>query len=176
MYWVMTIKKSKTKMEPIRIYLTNLAKYNEGRLVGKWVDLPLDESDLEKAVKDVLGTDEESFVTDYEAPFRIEEYENPFELNKFAEQLEELEEYEQEKVYYLLDNIGHDREEALENHEDVIFYPEMTLEDVAYELIEDGVFGELTDTIKGYIDYQKLARDLSIDGYHETDKGVFWYQ
>jgi len=159
-----------------RIYITNLAKYNEGSLVGKWVDLPQEESDLEKEIKKVLGADEEYFITDYEAPFKIEEYESPYKLNEFVDQLDELEDYEQEKVFYLIDHIGYDREEALEKHEDVAFYENMTLEDVAAELVDEGIFGDLSDNIKCYIDYEKLARDLSIDGYHETDKGVFWYR
>ena len=159
-----------------RIYITNLAKYNEGRLVGKWVDLPLEESDLEKQIKEVLGNDEEAFITDYESAFKIEEYESPYKLNEFVEQLDELDDCDQQKVFYLIDHIGCDREEALEKHEDVTFYAGQTLEDVAEELIEDGCFGEIPENIRNYIDYEKLARDLGIDGYHETDKGVFLYQ
>ncbi len=158
-----------------KIYLTNLAKYNQGRLVGKWIDLPLPEEDLQKSLEDILGNDQEAFITDYEAPYRIEEYDNPFELNKFAEQLDELDDYDQQKVFYLMDITGYDRDEALEHHEDVTYYPQMTLEDVAYELIEDGIFGDIADNIKGYIDYAKLARDLGIDGYYETENGVFGY-
>ena len=52
----------------------------------------------------------------------------------------------------------------------------MSLEDVASELVEEGIFGDLTDTIKGYIDFEKLARDLSIDGYYQTDEGTFLFQ
>lgn len=52
----------------------------------------------------------------------------------------------------------------------------MNFEDVAYDLVEESVFGGLSDTIKGYLDYAKFARDLSVDGYHETDNGTFWYQ
>lgn len=159
-----------------RIYLTNLAKYNERRLVGQWVDLPQPEEDLETIVKDVLGTDEEYFCSDYEADFKIEEYENVYELNNFVERLDELDEYDRDRTFYLMDIIGYDRDEALEHYEEVVYYKGMTLEDVAYELVEEGIFGDLADTIKGYIDYQKLARDLSIDGYCETDKGTFWYQ
>ena len=62
--------------------------------------------------------------------------------------------YDQKKVFYLIDSIGYDREGALENHEDVTYYPNMTLEDVAGELVDEGVFGEMTDTIKGYLDYE----------------------
>jgi hypothetical protein len=32
----------------IKLYLTNLAQYNAGSLVGKWLELPIDEEYLEK--------------------------------------------------------------------------------------------------------------------------------
>jgi antirestriction protein len=160
----------------IRIYLTNLAQYNQCKLVGKWLDLPLDEENLIQELHEILGNDEEYFITDYEAPFKIDEYENPFELNELVWKLEKLDEYDHQKIFYLLEVIGCTREEALEKYEDVIFYSDMTLEDVASELVEEGVFGDLTNNIKGYIDYEKLARDLSIDGYYETEAGTFWYQ
>lgn len=158
-----------------RIYLTNLAKYNEGRLVGKWVDLPLTDEDLTSRLHEVLGNDEEYFITDYESPIKIAEYEDLVELNNFVSQLEELDECDQQKTLYLIEVMGYSRQEALERYDDVIFYPDMTLEDVASELVEEGLFGSLSDTIKGYIDYEKLARDLSVDGYHETEDGTFWY-
>lgn len=159
----------------IRIYLTNLAKYNQGKLVGKWLDLPLDEENLRDELYDILGDDKEYFITDYEASFKIDEYKNVFELNYLAWQLQELDKYDQQKVSYLLDVIGYSQEKALEKYEAVIFYPDMTLEDVASELVEQGIFGALTDTIKDYIDYEKLAQDLSIDGYNEIETGTFWY-
>lgn len=159
----------------VRIYLTNLARYNSGELFGKWIDLPMEDDDLKQAVKDVLGSDEEFFITDYEAPFSIGEYENLHELNDFARQLQDLDEQEQEKVTYLLDVIGCNREEAIKQYEDVIFYPEMTLKEVAEELVEEGCFGTLSDNIKGYLDYESIGRDLGFDGYHETEKGTFWY-
>lgn len=158
----------------VRIYLTNLAQYNAGRLIGKWLDLPLSEEELSQAFRDVLGSDEEHFITDYEADFRIEEYDNVQELNRFAESLEALDEHDQEKVIYLIESVGYKREEALERYEDVMFYKDMTLEDVAEELVEEGCFGNIADNIKCYLDYEKLARDLSIDGYHETEKGTFY--
>ncbi len=159
----------------VRVYLTNLAKYNAGRLVGKWLDLPLTEDELSEAVKEVLGTDEEYFITDYEAGFKIGEYENLSELNRFAEELGKLSEYDQERVMYLINTICLDKEEALRQCDDVTYYPDMTVEDVARELVEEGIFGEIADNIKCYFDYEALARDLAIDGYHETEKGTFWF-
>ena len=159
----------------INVYLTNLAKYNAGRLFGKWIQLPLSDDELQKAFQEVLGNDEEYFLTDYEAPFSIEEYDNLRELNEFSKHLEELSDFDQEKVIFLIEELGYSRSESLKYYEDVIFYENMTLRDVAYDLVDEGVFGDIADSIKCYIDYESIARDLSIDGYHENDKGVFYY-
>jgi len=160
----------------MRIYLTNLAKYNEGILKGKWVDLPLDDEDLNSEIKSVLGQDEEYFITDYESPFSLSEYENIHDLNSLASKLEELDGHDTEKVAYLLEHVGLDRNEALEQYEDVDFYPNMTLSDVAEEMVEEGLFGEIPENIKPYLDFEKIGRDLSFDGYHETKKGTFFFR
>lgn len=160
----------------VRIYLTNLAKYNQGSLVGKWVDLPLDPDELEKELKSVLGEDEEYFITDYDAPFIIHEYENMNDLNDFAEKLDGLDEHDQHRVVHLLDTHGFDWEQALESYEEVTFYTGMDLADVAEELVEEGIFGDIPESIQGYLDYDKIARDLRIDGYYEKENGTFHFQ
>jgi antirestriction protein len=161
-------------MDTIRIYITNLAKYNAGSLVGKWVDLPIDDEELDEEIKEVLGTDEELFITDYESPFEIREYDNPHKLNELAEKISELDEYDQEKVFFLLDQgIYSDLDDCLDNYEDVEYYPDMTLVEVAQVFVDDGLFGDVNEKLSSYIDYEALGRDLGIDGYVETDKGVF---
>ena len=135
----------------VKIYLTNLAQYNAGRLVGKWLELPVSEEELARELQAVLGRNEEYFITDYSADFRIED-----------------------KVIYLINCVGYNRQDALEKIEDVIYYQGMTLEEVAEEMVEDGMLGTLSDTVKGYLDFEKIARGLSFDGYHETTKGTFW--
>jgi Antirestriction protein (ArdA) len=106
------------KMCEVRIYLTNLAQYNAGCLIGKWIDLPLEEEELAIALKEVLGSDEEYFITDYQANFRIEEFENLSELNNFVQRLSELDEHDQEKVIYLINSIGYKKQDAIERLED----------------------------------------------------------
>lgn len=69
------------------IYLTNLKAYNEGLLVGAYLYLPFSEEELEEAYKAVyVGNEfvnkygksyEEYFITDYDLPFDIGEYEFP---------------------------------------------------------------------------------------------------
>ncbi len=63
----------------------------------------------------------------------------------------------------------------MEHHKEVIIYPEETLEDVAYSLVEDVCFGTVGDGLVNYIDYEAIARDLGYDGYVQTDEGVFCY-
>lgn len=41
----------------LKIYLTNLGKYNEGYLIGEWVTLPVDDDELEE-VKQRIGINE----------------------------------------------------------------------------------------------------------------------
>lgn len=55
-----------------KIYLTDLSSYNNGKLIGKWVVLPLSNEELSNEIKEVLSMDndgdihEEYFITDYE--------------------------------------------------------------------------------------------------------------
>jgi len=44
------------------------------------------------------------------------------------------------------------------------------MEDWAYEMVEEGLFGEINERIINYIDYEKLARDISMDGYIYSEK------
>ena len=34
-------------------YITNLGKYNEGELVGKWISLPISEEELEQVLQEI---------------------------------------------------------------------------------------------------------------------------
>ena len=153
----------------IKIYVASLAKYNEGRLVGRWIDLPA--YDLWEQVEEMLSGDEEWAIHDYEAPFSISEYENLDELNEAAE-LDEG--YDLPRLAFLVEQ-GYNLDYALEHYEDVSFYSGMSLEEVAEELVNDGLFGTIPDIILMYFDFEKLASDLRIDGYYEFDDGVFHY-
>lgn len=77
-------------------YITNLGKYNEGQLIGKWVEFPLMEDELEEA-KEEIGINEfyeEYFFTDWENDWGIDpfkewgEYPDIDEVNTIVEELE----------------------------------------------------------------------------------------
>src|SRR5690625_1365459 len=91
-------KKGGNTMLKIRIALTNLGKYIEGELVYKWLELPASEVEIKQAMEEIGigskrwdgGEYEEYFITDYEAPFSIGEYDNLTSLNNLAEELTAL--------------------------------------------------------------------------------------
>ena len=158
-----------------KIYVGTYGHYNNGSLKGEWLDLPV--ADMEAELIRIFGEgDHEYMIQDSEADFPIRECEDLEKLNEFADQFEALSEHDQAKVCYLIDDLGYDRDEAMDKHDDVIFYEGQDLEEVAESLIDDGCFGDIPKAIASYIDYKAIARDLGYDGYVETSKGVFHYQ
>lgn len=159
----------------MKAYITNLGKYNEGYLVGKWIDFPIDEDDFESELESIGVKEntmyEEWFVTDYDCSLfdmydAFGEYPNIEDINEVAEALED---HESEftalmEVCSYTDALGY-----LES-ENYTFYEGMTLEDVAYEIVEECY--ELPEIAQRYFDYAAFARDLGFDGYTETSSGV----
>jgi len=159
----------------MRIYLANLAKYNEGILKGKWIELPVHRKELHNEIAAVLGADEEYAIHDYENElFAVNEFDSPYVLNKIAGELEILEHHQLECYRYLREQ-GYEHEYAMENIEDVFYYEQMNLEQVVDELIEQEYWGHIPDELQWYLDIDKMKRTLEINGYHETDTGVFHY-
>ncbi len=160
----------------IRIWLGDLGAYNAGTLRGEWLSLPMDADELAAKVSEYTRNGEgDYFIADSECDvdgIKIGEYNDPQELNELAENLEELSEYDQARVAYLIDD-GCSTADALDGYEDVDFYPDMTLTKLAEHFVDDGLFGEIAPSIINYIDYEAIGRDLGFDGYHETSKGVF---
>lgn len=94
----------------IKVYVSNLAKYNAGELNGRWTTLPVD--DVNKDILDKLdlggdskhGYHDEWFVSDYEAPFKISEYADLYQLNELAKSFEDNNIDTLEDAYNFLDD------------------------------------------------------------------------
>lgn len=83
-------------MSEMRIYVVNLAKYNEGKLVGGWFNLPLDMEEVYEKIFEPHELDKDGrpygdfAIHDYELPFEISEYENIENLNEMVSYLQGL--------------------------------------------------------------------------------------
>jgi len=154
----------------MRIYIADLAEYNAGNLKGIWIDLP--NANLWNEVQEMLGTNEEWSIHDYDLPFSISEYEDLDELNTLAEKYEDLDETDIKKINFLIENNGATFDQAIESYEDTEIYEDMTMKDLAYELVDQGCFGEIPDHLACYIDYDAIANDLGYD-YTEIGQDIF---
>lgn len=160
----------------LNIFITNLGKYNEGELIGEWVELPVTNEELE-AVYERIGINEqyeEVFITDYETDLeglKVGEYDNIEELNELIKELDELDEYDLEKVEAIFEAYSSDIKSAIENIDNYTYYSGMNLDDLAYELVEEMNLPEFAER---YFDYDAFARDLELDGYTETSNGVIY--
>lgn len=153
-----------------RIYLTNLGKYNEGYLIGRWIDLPCSGEDLETVLKEI-GIDgenyQEYFITDYENDFdiEVEEYDAISKLNELAKKLEELEDYEI-KIFRAYMYQGYNVEYALDHLDDAcIYYNCDSMTDVAEQYCEEcGILDSIPENLRYYFDFETYGRDMSFEG------------
>lgn len=165
-----------------RIYVGTYAKYNNGSIYGKWLDLS-DYSDKEEFYEACheLHDDEP------DAEFMFQDWENiPSSLigeswlsdNLFEviEAVSELDENEREAFYVWLNDGNRDmdtedinglidsfRDDYRGNYKDE--------EDYAYEIIEQCY--DLPEFALNYFDYEKFARDLFMTDYWFEDGHVF---
>lgn len=163
----------------MNIYLTNLGKYNEGELVGEWVQLPISNEELQEVFKRIgINKEyEEYFITDYECDFyEIGEYENIDTLNEMAEKFDNLDEEQEQVVKVLMSECGYDLDDAIEKAEsgDYRFYTDCNdMTDVAYAVVEEcGYLDNVPENVARYFDYEAFGRDLGIEGsFHFLDNG-----
>lgn len=155
----------------MKIYLTNLGKYNEGQLIGEWVELPVSQEELQEVFKRIGINEEyeEYFITDYECGFyKVGEYENLDTLNNIASQIEELDEEESKVVKTLMSECGYTLDEAIEkanNGDYRIYYDCDSMTDIAYQVVEEcGYLNNVPDNVARYFDYESFGRDLGIEG------------
>lgn len=153
----------------LKIYVTNLSKYNEGVLVGEWVSLPCEglEEVLDKISNNGNG---ELFISDYETDIsnlKISEYDDSLQLNEIAEEIEEMREDELIAFQAYLEQYANNMEQALEevrqgNYR--IYYNCDNMEDVAYQVVNDcGLLDGVPEEVKIYFDYEAYGRDLDIN-------------
>ena len=167
-----------------RVFITNLGKYNEGELVGKWLDLPCE--DIESELASIGVSDEpdengnyyeEYFITDFENDYnyKVGEYDSLDNLNEIAEELENLDDYDREVVNAFIEN-GSDIEKALDGLRDgdyMVFSNCSDMTDVAYQYIEEtGLLNDIPEGLRNYFDYEAYGRDMSFEGtFIFTDNG-----
>ena len=157
-------------------YITNLGKYNEGELIGKYISFPIDEDALNEVLKEIgcayyneedeyiNNGYEEFFFTDWECDFDHDfgEYENIDRLNEIAESLADWDEdtfnaaCEVWSLSEVLENDPYDYNLYSDINDDYDLGYYYAVESGCYDLDEMG-------HLANYIDFESFGRDIRIE-------------
>lgn len=146
------------------IYVADLAAYNEGELVGRWIRLDdgITAQDVHREISEMLSEhgNEEWAIHDYEnLPDSLGEYPDIEELIQIAEAV-------REHGYMLIDGyINYFGVNELSHFSERYRGTYSSLIDYAYELVDDCYnLEKLMGSLAHYFDYEKFARDLELSG------------
>lgn len=175
----------------LRVYLTDLQAYNEGYLVGEWIELPLTQKELQQALSEVLtngeticktSNHEEYFITDIEwndvEVLEVGEYENLTKLNESIKYLNELDKTQLKAIVFLLtEGLVKELSDAIEKIDEVIIYEDCTMVDIAEQYIDEHCdLNGLSSLIVNNIDYKGIAREFEMEGsYFAVDGDIFMF-
>ena len=167
-------------------YITNLGKYNEGRLVGETLKFPATTEEVQALLKRI-GVDgvryEEIFITSFDGDVlglydHLGEYESIDELNHLAHVLSDLDQSDIEKFEAVIDSgeytgSVHDLINLAQNLDCYDFYPGIDSEEALGRVyIEEMEMLDVPDDVLPYFDFEAYGRDARInDGGHFAPGG-----
>lgn len=174
-----------------RAYVANLGKYNEGEILGEWVDFPLEDDAREEllirlklAHRDEFGElvsgyqdstgaiYEEYIILDYDSDEefptdKFGEYESLDELNDYAERFAAFDDDEAlafraaVEEFYKLEEAF----EKVENGDYRVYYNCDSMADVAETYVDEtGLLDEIPNHLRYYFDFEAFGRDMEIEG------------
>jgi antirestriction protein len=151
--------------EEIKIYVADLAAYNNGKLHGVWIDATQELDDIQDQINEMLENSpeelaEEWAIHDYEGfgSYSVSEYEGIQSLHEIACFIEEHGEIGSE----LLSHFGDDLDDARKSIEENYSGCYSSLADYAQELTEST--GDIPKHLEFYIDYERMGRDMELSG------------
>lgn len=152
-------------MSEIRIYVADLAAYNNGKLHGVWIDATQDLEDIQEQVQTMLNASPEGFaeeyaIHDYEGfgGYGVSEYEGLESAHNVAVFIEEHGEIGGELLSHFGESIV-DATKAIDENYSGCY---KSLADYAEELTEQQ--GDIPKHLEFYIDYERMGRDMELNG------------
>ncbi len=139
----------------------------------KWFDLPVEQSDIDKWVEEEIqpiydkeklyGTPEEFEVVDTEDIKYLGSFTS---IETYNEYYNLLEDNDPVLIQYAIDGLGYSVEQLIKDTsmiEDITYF-ECDINDYVEEMLDEGMFGDINDSLRYYIDVDKIASDLVING------------
>jgi len=170
----------------IQVYVQELATYNNGIGVGKWLDIDNFDTELEELYEEATealkehgfyyGVDAEEYeIFDYEceAPINLKNiYQDIDTLKQLNELLLECDNSEIQAIDYLMDE-GYDIKQIDRDKINEVRVFE-SWDEVVEDFIEYYLCIDDSNTVYFYLDYSKIQNNLEIEGYSEYDGKIFY--
>jgi len=161
----------------IEAFVTNLGRYNEGRLDGEYLKLPATTEEVQALLKRIHVDGiryEEVFITDYKTDISglhgyLGENESIDELCYLSALLDDMETHEIEKFEAAMGFGEHtnslkDLINLAQNLDSYEYYPDIgSEEDLGRYYIEEMCSMEVPEHLQNYIDYEAYGRDMYLD-------------
>lgn len=162
-----------------KIYVENLALYNDGKSMGGWLSLPVTEEELETFLEEIVGIGlcdefgdeyEEFFITDYETDLDMEigAYANIMNLSDMIDEIEFLEPDEYDALNAFMEYQGNNIENALSciTSRDYLFLPDIdTYEELGRFFFDNyGYQDEVSERMVDYIDFESFGEYQGANG------------
>lgn len=151
--------------EEIRIYVADLAAYNNGILHGVWINACDDLEDIKNQINEMLSKSPEEYAEEYAIHdhegfegYPVGEYEGIEKLHEIACFIEEHPGLAGE----LLNQFGGNIDDARQAIEENYYGCYNSLADYAEELTEG--CHQIPENIAYYIDYERMGRDMEMSG------------
>ena len=167
----------------LNVFVNTWGNYNEnGADGGEWLKLPMDESELESKLEAIAEAmkdeDPEWTIHDWEytgafSGKTIKETDDIFEVNEYAQELDDLDEWDLLKYSAIVECWGAQYAE-LDDLDDYNLYPDINNEyDLGYYWINESGCYDLSamGNLANYIDYEAFGRDVRL----ESDGGFTSY-
>ncbi len=169
---------TQTAVEP-SIWVGCLACYNAGHLIGEWVTLELGDREAnETAVKEYTDTHTSDTAYPHEEWMAFDHEGIPGlkgeSINEAFDILEALHGWVETYGDQIpIDVFGELHSQEFEPSEVSYFGEADSYKDVASQMVDDGLYGEIPEQLVGYIDCDAIGRDLRLNGLMEIG-GHFW--
>ena len=158
-------------MDNLSIYITSICEEKE-YLLGEWVKLPVPPEKLNEVLARIGNEYEEYLVTDYEAAFanlNISQYSSIAELNDLATRLDEVEEWDNDKLCAVLEM---ESPKGIAGILDIIDHLDDF--DLLIGVEDDQSLGEyyaqelctlsaVPEHLRAYFDYEAYGRDIRLE-------------
>lgn len=152
-----------------KLFIANISKYNEGKLLGEWITLPMADAKL-KEVYRKIGLKEElekPFIMDFQTDIKgmeLTEWSSVDSLNEFLSEYSNMTDIEKDVLQAMLLD-GADFEDAIKKIDAgryQVYYECENMTDVAHRVMDERL-REIPREIAMYFDFDAYGRDLEIN-------------